>query len=144
MVGELIDGSELTWSVEKKTSARVSNTVEEAEYGRNNISDFCIKPYLVPVSGRKVKLTILAFPMGVDQLKTKHPMSSKAPFPGLELWSTVVNLFPATNTDLGKDWGSPITPLFLLGGDEAEHPNIPPTSDIKKKMASIFRTATKS
>ena len=61
----------------------------------------------------------------------------------MDLFNMEINLFPATNTDMGKDWGSPITPFFLLGGSEEEHQNIPPTLDIKRKMASILRTATK-
>ena len=143
MVGDLLDCSEFPMSVEKKNTGRAPVVVEETDYSIHNISSFCVRPYLVPVSGRKAKLTILAYPLSKDELTTEHPLSNKAAFPGMELGTMEINLFPVTNTDISKDWGSPIYPLFLLGGNESEHPNIPPTVDIRRKISNIMRTATK-
>ena len=131
MIGELLNSDQFTWSVTKKTSSRVNTVIDETDYESSSIGDFCVKPYLIPVSSNTAMLTLLAFPMNATKLKADHPLSDKTSFPGMELISLNIPLFPPMDSERGKNWGSPIHPLFILGGEGTDHPNIPSTKEIK-------------
>ena len=113
------------------------------DYEENHIGSLSMRPYLIPLSASKIKMTVVLFPFSKEQLFTDHPLSSKGSFPGLELTSFELGIFPVVNSDSDKTWGCPVIPLIHLGGSEDDHPNLPPTSDIKACISSIFRSALK-
>ena len=138
-VGDYIDAGDITWSVLKKTRGETIE-LNETEYSENNIGEFCLRPFLIPLSSQKARLTILAFPLSKAKLETDHPLSKKAAFPGLELTVLEIDLFPLGDKETGKAWGCPLLPLLQLGGNEDDHPNIPETSDIKAAISRMLRS----
>ena len=115
--------------------------VDAADFAENNIRNICMKPYLVPLTSNKAKLSILAFPLSSSQLEDEHNHNKKAAFPGLEMAVFEVDLFPVVDKEIGKTWGCPIVPLFNLGGSEEDYPNLPKTVDIKAAISKNLRSA---
>ena len=138
MIGDYFDDDKITWNVIKKTN-RGSTEVEVADYESQNIGSFCIRPFVVPLSPSKARVTLLAFPLSVAQIEAQHPHFKKAAFPGLEILQHDVDIFPQMSSDAGKVWGCPLIPLFLLGGNLEDNNAIPPTSAIKAAVSTTLR-----
>ena len=138
MVGEVIDDHKITWNVLRKGS-RGNTDLPEAEYEANKIGNFSIRPFIVPLSSSKARITLLVFPITKADLESLRPHSKKPSFPGLELMQTDVDFFPRVSSDSGKAWGCPIIPFFHLGSSLDEHPNIPTTDDIKAAISKTLR-----
>ena len=122
LVGDYLDCSDITWYVEKKIQGEANICIEPHDYGKNHVGSFCLHPYIIPLSGQKAKVQVLVYPLSLDDLKDKYPLYKDPAFPGLEIANLEVALFPHTNTETGKDWGSPILLLLLPGGDLEDHP----------------------
>ena len=140
MVGEALDDDKVTWTVLRK-SARGYTAVEEADYVEQKIGHFSIKPYVVPISATRAKVTLLVFPLSTEELESQHSHWRKTSFPGLELMQTEVDMFPVVTGETGKRWGCPLVPLLLLGGSVEEHPCIPTTEEIKQAISATLRAA---
>ena len=95
---------------------------------------------MIPLSAERVKLRIMMYPASKDRLLADHPMSEKASFPGLELTTLELPLFPLTKQQSGKEWGCPLVPMILLGADGEDQPNIPSNGEIIGAIATIMRT----
>ena len=106
MVGEALDDDKVTWTVLRK-SARGYTAVEEADYVEQKIGHFSIKPYVVPISATRAKVTLLVFPLSTEELESQHSHWRKTSFPGLELMQTEVDMFPVVTGETGKRWGLP-------------------------------------
>ena len=145
LVGDVIDGEDLgvQWNVFKKGQRGDTEPIAEDDHDANNIGKLSIRPYIIPLSGSKAKLQLVVYPVSKEKLAVDHPNSNKAAFPGLELTSFEIDMFPLVNKDEGKAWGCPILPLIHLGGSEDDHPNLPPTKTLKAAISSIMRTAVK-
>ena len=138
MIGDMLEDASINWSVGKKTG-RTTVDIEESEYETNHIGHFVIRPYLVPLSSSKMRLTVLAYPLALAELELDHPLYKKASFPGLELTQCDVDMFPLANKETGKAWGCPLVPLLYLGGAQEQHPQIPQTSEIKAAVSAVLR-----
>ena len=146
LTGDIIDGHNpgIAWHVFKKgPNPGQVTTIAETQYDTLGIGNLSIKPYLIPVSPHRCKLSILIFPLAKDKLLLDHPECDKAAFPGLELTSMEIDIFPKVDQENDKTWGSPVIPLIQLGGKEDEFPNIPSTEEIRAKLFFIMRTAMK-
>ena len=103
MIGELVDSSECNWSVFKK--ARGGNTeIVQSEFEGNSIGNFSVRPYLVPLSSQRAKLTLLVFPLSKADLEAEHSLCNKAAFPGLEMTVMEIDFYPLSDGD-GKGLG---------------------------------------
>ena len=138
MIGELVSDDKVTWSVYRKGS-RGNTDIPEEEYEANKIGHFCLRPVIVPLSSSKARVTLLVFPLTKEELETQHAHSGKAAFPGLELMTCDVDMFPRMNKDTGKSWGCPIIPLICLVGDMDKNRSIPSTDDIKAAISATLR-----
>ena len=76
MIGDNIEDDHYDLEVIKKTSTLLSE-----QHGDNKIGKFCLRPYLIPLSSLKVKITIVAFPLTPTELENQHPHSNKVAFP---------------------------------------------------------------
>ena len=94
---------------------------------------------MVPISSSKARVTILVFPLSKEDLEAQHPHARKASFPGLELMQCDVDLFPLANSETGKNWGCPLTPLIHLGGTLTDNNCIPPTDELKACISATLR-----
>ena len=139
MIGELVDDDRIMWNVIKKTS-RGNTELDINDYGTNNIGSFSVRPYVVPLSPTKARITVLVFPLHKADLEAQHAHWRKAAFPGLELLQCDVDLFPLVNTDTSKAWGCPFIPLLHLGGSFEDQPHLPPTDDIRAAISANLRT----
>ena len=138
LIGDMLEDASINWSVGKKTGRAIVD-LEESDYETNNIGHFVIRPYLVPLSSSKMRLTVMAYPMALAELELQHPLCKKAAFPGLELIQCDVDIFPLANKETGKAWGCPLVPLLYFGGDQGEYPQIPPTSEMKAAISAVMR-----
>ena len=141
LVGDYINDDRITWSVVRKTNRGQVEEVEEASYGEHNIGNFCLRPFVVPLSPKTARVTIMAYPLKKEELEAQYSLCGDPAFPGLELMVCEVDMFPMASPDTSKAWGCPLVPLLLLAGDQEEHANIPPTGDIKAAISAILRTA---
>ena len=103
LIGDMVDCMELAWHVEKKVTGAANTVVAPSDYVDHGIGNFSIRPFIVPLSGKKAKTTIVCFPLTSAELQSEHPLSRNPSFPGLELTSFEVNLFPPSSPDQGKD-----------------------------------------
>ena len=144
MIGDVLDSENpwFQWHVFKKTSGVVT-TMEETSHPELHIGELSVKPFLFPLSGTRAKLALVVFPLSKEKLSTDHPNSVKAAFPGVELTSMEIDMFPLMDVVNDKNWGCPIIPLLNMGGSVDDHPNIPPTDQIRSKVSTILRTAIK-
>ena len=140
-IGEMVNDDKISWSAVKKSS-RGTTEIERADLEANKITGgFCIRPYVVPISATKAKLTLVVFPGQQEDLLAQHAHALNASFPGLELLQLDINLFPQMNEETGKSWGCPLIPLFHMGGSLEDYPNIPSTTDIKAAISATLRAA---
>ena len=100
-----------------------------------------MRPFLIPLSPEKIKLKVLIYPVSKARLTSDYPHYDSAAFPGLELFSVELPLFPQSKQAGGKDWGCPIIPMILLGAEGEDQPNLPPTTEISRAVSAIMRTA---
>ena len=140
-VGEWVDDDRISWSVMRKTSRGTTN-LEISDYEENKISGgFCVRPYVVPISASKAKLTLVVYPGRGEELMAQHAHALHPSFPGLELMQVDLNLLPQMSEETGKSWGCPLIPLLHMGGSLEEHPSLPPTSHIKAAISATLRAA---
>ena len=59
-IGDYLEDDKVDWEVLKKGPSGTT-TIDSSEYEDNKIGDFCLRPFLVPLSSSRAKLTILAF-----------------------------------------------------------------------------------
>ena len=114
-----------------KKSSRGHTEIDEASYTENNIGNFCLRPYVVHLSPKTARVTVMAYPMMKEDFEAQHNLYNNPSFPGLELMVCDVDIFPLVSPDLSKAWGCPLIPLLYLSGDKDDHSNIPSTDDIK-------------
>ena len=139
LVGDYIDCKDLSWQVVEKKNGEVIE-LESVDYTARQIEEFCIRPYLIPLSVERIKLRIMMYPASKDRLTADHPLSEKASLPGLELTTLELPLFPLTKQQSGKEWGCPLIPMILLRADSEDHPNLPSNNEIISAVAAIMRT----
>ena len=137
--GDYLEDDKVDWEVLKKATSGTT-TIDSSEYEDNKIGDFCLRPFLVPLSSSRAKLTILAFPLSQADLEKDHAHYKKTAFPGLELAQFELEFCPRASNEVGKNWGCPIIPLLYLGGDLAEPPVIPATGELKARISSTLRS----
>ena len=140
MVGDFLDDDKITWNVVKKSN-RGTTEVDISDFESLRIGHFCLRPYLVPLSSSKVRLTILVYPTSFNELEATHALLKKAAFPGMELMQCDLEIFPLADSDIRKSWGCPLVPLFLLGGDPEESNHLPPTPEIKAAISATLRAS---
>ena len=108
-----------------------------------NTGSFSLRAFITsaaaPASAYYIHITILIFPKSSEDLK-EHALSLSPKWPGLHLFDGQLPLFPSSQIKKVK-WGCPILPLIIPGSDLASHPDFPPPSDFRAKIASIMRTA---
>ena len=139
LVGDFVDCKDMSWQVVEKRHGELSE-LEPADYIARQIEEFCIRPYLIPLSAERVKLRIMIYPVSKDRLQTDYPLSEKASFPGLELTTLELPLFPLTKQQSGKEWGCPLIPMILLGAEGEDQPNLPSNREMSSSIAAIMRT----
>ena len=138
LVGDYVDSSNINWMIVEKGN---STALEVGDYTERGVEEFCIRPFIIPLSAEKAKLKVLIFPVSKDRLSTDFAHFDKPSFPGLEMFSMELPLFPLTRQAGGKDWGCPLIPMILLGADGEDEPNLPPTQEIRRAISAIMRTA---
>ena len=80
-VGDFIDDDKISWTVVKKTSRGTSEVMDIADYEANKISGgFSIRPYVVPVSANKAKLTLVVYPGHREELLSQHAHAQNVSF----------------------------------------------------------------
>ena len=61
MAGDYIDCSNLSWQVVERGNN--TNPLEVGEYIEKGIEEFCVRPFVVPLSPEKAKLKVLIYPV---------------------------------------------------------------------------------
>ena len=108
LVGDYLDSTEFHWWIEKEVPGTLSTNLDENEHETNSIGQFCLRPFVWPISPRKARMSILLYPLSKDDLSSNHPHYLNPSFPGIEVQSLGIPLFPGT--DKGRSGEAPSFP----------------------------------
>ena len=114
LCSDYVDQDEIQYAVSKG-----HNPVLPANYGQHKIGGLSLR-MLAHIArgsngrgGLAIKLTLLAFPMAVDELRQESDAVQSAAWAGIKLFEAQCPLFPAAPPE---SWGCPMFPLLYRDG----------------------------
>ena len=139
MVSDLIDSREVSHAF-----FRGSQRIEEDE-AEALVPGFSLRLFVIPTRENYAKVTLVLYPLSLENLLDLHPLAEDPNFPGLSLCSGEfpIGLPQSQPPRPPAPWGSPILPVVIPGIPFLDCPNVPSGAEFRNKMAFVLRSVTR-
>ena len=138
MTSELMDHSSIEYSIINNEGDVISGESLKSQ----GFKGFSLHLFLQPLSGLFAKMIILLYPLGTEDLKKTHTLSSNYAFPGIMLYHAKINLGVDALEFTKTKFGSPILPVVKITKPLENHDQIPTGRQISSAISVLFRNVT--
>ena len=138
MISELVDHTDIKYSVVNKNDV----VVPDEDLKSLGFPGFSLRLFLEPLNVTTIKLSVLCYPLNLNELKKSHPQIENPSFPGTLLHQMSVVLGVTTSDLINTKFGSPILPIIKLSKPLADKDRIPSSRDITAALSVTFRSVT--
>ena len=138
MTSELVDHFNIGYTVVNKQGVVITGDSLKAQ----GFLGFSLRLFLQPISTTDVKITVLCYPLSLEQLKKTHPLYDNHAFPGILMISVKANLGLVTTDFIKTKFGSPILPVIKISKSLATYDQIPTSRQICVAISILLRSVT--
>ena len=138
MTSNLLDSSKIDYAFIKRNGILFS----EKTLTGQGFHGFSLRLFLQPISTTLTKMTLVGYPLGVEELKKAHPLYDNPVFPGILLLQMNVLLGVSTTNLITTKYGSPILPVVKISKPLDDYDQIPSSRDISVAMSRTLRSIT--
>ena len=126
------------------SAAKDGRVILPMDWPEHGIGNFCLRAVAHldkssnSRSGPAFKVTVLAFPLSVDEMDDLSAATQTAAWPGIRIAECQAELFPRAPPGA---WGAPVWPLLNIGNRSITSKAIPPGPALRFAIAETMRTA---
>ena len=137
MISNHVDSSQLDFEFKKDLAGPA---VSDEDLRTAGFVGFTLRAYLNPTTATYAKLTILLFPLNMEQLLSQNPLAVSPYFPGISFAAPEIPFLPHFNDLLdGEPCGLPFLPALISEAPFNEDDR-PATAELIGSMAALLRT----
>lgn len=119
--------------------------VSDADLATMGITGFCLRAVVIPTRETFAKITLVLYPLPLDELLEEHPLAENSLFPAISFSSLGEFALgpPAAGLRLPTPWGFPFWPVLTTPTEFSVAPNVPSGTDLRACMAAVLRKTSK-
>ena len=138
MESELLNHNQVNYNFVNKKGA----VIPLEDFRSQAFLGFCLRLYVQPIEGTKVKLSIFCYPLSVEDMKKSHAQYDHHAFPGVLLHQLEANLGIEAEEMTDTKFGAPILPVFKVERPVEDTDHTPSATDVCAAMAALLRSVT--